>query len=169
MVLNVDLFSAGVFDEGAVVADEVIDADALLDAAGVETNGDVFVPPAKGDFGAPNEALIDPKPNDLAAGAGGAAFSASALSSASRAASSASVLYFCASLPNNSASFPCSPMMDSSNKFEIIQIMKACLKNCSSYLVFLQCLGNFLHLLCIVLLVKLSKQLVIVPTFCYLT
>lgn len=100
-MLNVDLFSppppnAGVFNAGAVVADDVVDADALLDTVGVEPSGDVFVPPAKGDFGAPNEALIPPKPNDLAAGAGGAVFPSNGLE----------VLYFCASLPNISDSFP---------------------------------------------------------------
>lgn len=70
--VNVALFSppplppplpnVGALDECAVVAiDAAIDTDALLETARVELNRNVFVPPAKEDFGEPNEALI-PKP-----------------------------------------------------------------------------------------------------------
>ena len=81
-----DLFSppppppnADVLDVGAVVADDVVDTDAPLDTAAVEPNGDLFSPPPKGDFEAPNEAVMFPKPNDVPADEGGAGLSSNGL------------------------------------------------------------------------------------------
>mmetsp|Transcript_6307 Transcript_6307/g.11511 ORF Transcript_6307/g.11511 Transcript_6307/m.11511 type:complete len:181 (-) Transcript_6307:1718-2260(-) len=63
-----DLFApppkADVLDVGAVVANVVVDTGAPLESAGEEPNGDFFSPP-KGDFDAPNEAPMLPKPNDM--------------------------------------------------------------------------------------------------------
>lgn len=79
---------------------EVLDdmlADAPLDAGGAEPNGDS---PPKGDFDAPSDAVMFPKPNDVPADGVAADVDAGLLSNGLE------VLYFWASLENNSGSRP---------------------------------------------------------------
>lgn len=77
----------------------MVDADAPLDVAVLELKEGAGSPP-KGEFDAPNDAVIFPKPNDVPDDEGGLeagmAFSSSGLD----------VLYFCASFANMSGSLP---------------------------------------------------------------
>mmetsp|Transcript_34246 Transcript_34246/g.72118 ORF Transcript_34246/g.72118 Transcript_34246/m.72118 type:complete len:173 (-) Transcript_34246:2374-2892(-) len=53
------------FELGAVVADDVVETDAPPETPKVELKGDLLSPPPKGDFDAPKDAVMLPKPNDV--------------------------------------------------------------------------------------------------------